>query len=322
VLHEPKEINVCKNVLQPKAIDLTTIYQGIFNNSSINNYNLEFFKDNNLTQLIAKSNEYFPSMRENHSVYLVVEDIKTSCKEVFVVNIKFNHGEIPSKIEDIKVCNEYILPEIQSNQIYYTELEGKKTFYKGGDVLELGKYKMFLLQDNGNDCYEEVVFNISIEYKSDHQNIDDQFLSCELYTIPESLPNNKFYIEKNNQKIEIATGTEITENNVRVYIISTSNNGACVQETSFLVQYDDCPFPKGFSPNGDGYNDTFDLSIYGVTNIKVFNRLGMEVYSFSGNYTNQWNGKDKNSKNLPTGTYYYVIQSFNKTKTGWVEIMK
>jgi gliding motility-associated-like protein len=94
----------------------------------------------------------------------------------------------------------------------------------------------------------------------------------------------------------------------------------CYDETNFLITYNDCPIPKGFSPNGDGVNDSFDLSQHGATSVKIFNRSGSEVFTFKGIYMNQWTGKDKGGKDLPSGTYYYVIEAFGKTRTGWVQI--
>ena len=48
----------------------------------------------------------------------------------------------------------------------------------------------------------------------------------------------------------------------------------------------------------------------------------MEVYS-KNNYTNEWNGKTNDGKELPDGTYYYIIeQRSGKVKTGWVYLIR
>ena len=76
--------------------------------------------------------------------------------------------------------------------------------------------------------------------------------------------------------------------------------------------------PRGISPNGDGLNDQFDLSALGVKKLEIFNRYGQEVYNKS-NYTNEWTGKGSNGDELPTGTYFYMIERTNgESKTGWV----
>ncbi|ALM47705.1 hypothetical protein AMR72_01590 [Flavobacterium psychrophilum] len=79
--------------------------------------------------------------------------------------------------------------------------------------------------------------------------------------------------------------------------------------------------PRGISPNNDTKNDVFDLSAQPqIEKLEVYNRYGQKVYSLT-NYTNQWNGNNDSGKELPTGTYYYVIYYLeNGTKTGWVYI--
>jgi gliding motility-associated-like protein len=69
-----------------------------------------------------------------------------------------------------------------------------------------------------------------------------------------------------------------------------------------------------FSPNGDNKNDIWGIpysDLFPDLEIKIFNRWGAVVWSAKGNEASDgWNGKNKNGKDLPVGTYYYVI-SFN-----------
>ncbi|MES2411753.1 MAG: choice-of-anchor J domain-containing protein [Bacteroidota bacterium] len=103
--------------------------------------------------------------------------------------------------------------------------------------------------------------------------------------------------------------------------VSVSLNG-CTTSQNITIENNPCLIiPKGISPNNDNVNDTFDLSGYGVNEISIFNRYGTEVYSFSGNYTNQWKGQSDSGQELPDGTYFYSIHtSEGATKTGWVYI--
>jgi len=100
------------------------------------------------------------------------------------------------------------------------------------------------------------------------------------------------------------------------------NSQGCIGTASFTVERDPCQFiPRGISPNGDGDNDTFDLTGMGVKEVSIFNRYGVEVYHFSGNYTNQWNGNSDSGEGLPDGTYFYSISKENgQNITGWVYI--
>jgi gliding motility-associated-like protein len=99
-------------------------------------------------------------------------------------------------------------------------------------------------------------------------------------------------------------------------------NGLCSKLLTLSSDADvvSCDIPKGVSPNGDGLNDTWDLTGYNVKKVEIFNRYGTKVYSKS-NYVNEWHGQSDNSNELPDGTYYYVVE-FNDSpvKTGWVYI--
>ena len=72
--------------------------------------------------------------------------------------------------------------------------------------------------------------------------------------------------------------------------------------------------PNGITPNGDGINDEliFDILLvdpdkYPDPNLTVFNRWGDVVYE-SAPYENDWRGTNNSGKDLPDGTYYYVLR--------------
>lgn len=88
------------------------------------------------------------------------------------------------------------------------------------------------------------------------------------------------------------------------------------------LQLNDCIVPKGISPNGDGLNDGFDIAIFNPIELKIFNRYGMEIYAHGEGYTNQWKGQDKNNRELPSGTYYYIFKTLFDTYIGYVYVMK
>jgi gliding motility-associated-like protein len=74
---------------------------------------------------------------------------------------------------------------------------------------------------------------------------------------------------------------------------------------------------QGFSPNGDGKNDTFIIP--GILSrqpnrMTIMNRSGQVVYDVE-NYKNDWNGRSANGQELPDGTYYYVLDFYGKYPT-------
>jgi gliding motility-associated-like protein len=102
-------------------------------------------------------------------------------------------------------------------------------------------------------------------------------------------------------------------------IVELANN--CKLTHSIVIDDLFCGIQKGITPNGDELNDFFDLQLLDVKKLSIFNRYGMKVYS-QLNYTKQWKGQSDSGKELPDGTYYYVIE-FNtneKEVTGWIYI--
>jgi gliding motility-associated-like protein len=77
----------------------------------------------------------------------------------------------------------------------------------------------------------------------------------------------------------------------------------------------DISIPEGFSPNGDGLNETFiieGLDAYPGNTIYIFNRWGNKVFSASP-YHNDWDGTSDSDRftgrgALPVGTYFYVLE--------------
>lgn len=73
--------------------------------------------------------------------------------------------------------------------------------------------------------------------------------------------------------------------------------------------------PNTITPNGDGLNETlvFDILLsnpaedFPNNELIVFNRWGDIVYQ-SKPYTNNWGGTNNDGKELPHGTYYYILR--------------
>ena len=94
----------------------------------------------------------------------------------------------------------------------------------------------------------------------------------------------------------------------------------CESTALFTIEGYLCDIPKGISPNNDGMNDSFNLTGLNVEKLSIFNRYGREVYA-KNNYKNEWVGQTDNDNELPTGTYYYVIEvKGQNAKTGWIYI--
>jgi gliding motility-associated-like protein len=89
-----------------------------------------------------------------------------------------------------------------------------------------------------------------------------------------------------------------------------------IEVTVDLSACGDLTIPDGFSPNGDGVNDTFDIDnlsfLYPNFSMEFYNRYGSRVYSGTAS-TPRFNGFSNQSAllsdgELPVGVYYYILK--------------
>jgi gliding motility-associated-like protein len=106
----------------------------------------------------------------------------------------------------------------------------------------------------------------------------------------------------------------------------TVTNGPCLaQHDDVKVTVTNSNIPEGFSPNGDGVNDYFEVA--GIDNYPgsefiVFNRWGIEVYRKKV-YDNKWDGKTTSGIILPEDTYFYLLKfDENETKKGYIVLKR
>ncbi|WP_294818591.1 gliding motility-associated C-terminal domain-containing protein [uncultured Flavobacterium sp.] len=103
------------------------------------------------------------------------------------------------------------------------------------------------------------------------------------------------------------------------FTLTVTTAAGCETTYLFTVEASFCSIPRGISPNNDTLNDNFDITGLHASKVAIFNRYGQEVYA-RNNYTNQWHGQADNGDELPTGTYYYIIEAPGNSYTGWVYI--
>ncbi|MHA3789103.1 fibronectin type III domain-containing protein [Flavobacterium hauense] len=118
---------------------------------------------------------------------------------------------------------------------------------------------------------------------------------------------------------EYANSTPETDTFPMEVLLTVTVDG-CETTRSFIVDGIACTIQKGISPNSDGFNDYFDLEFMGVKKLTIYNRYGQDVYS-KDNYKKEWIGQNSKGDELPTGTYYFVIErSAGGSETGWIYI--
>ncbi len=117
---------------------------------------------------------------------------------------------------------------------------------------------------------------------------------------------------------------------IQYTVVGTDANGCTGSDTLSIEICGALTIPSGFSPDGDGLNDNFE--IVGIENypgnfFHVFNRWGNVVYE-KRDYDNSWDGTPNQTKfiigkdKVPAGTYFYLLDlgSLDKPRTGYIII--
>ena len=94
------------------------------------------------------------------------------------------------------------------------------------------------------------------------------------------------------------------------FILTVTAPNGCVDVDSVLVTVvPEIVIPSGFTPNGDGWNDTWQLDQidqFPEAEVEVYSRWGELLFQSVG-YKTPWDGT-YNSGLVPVGTYYYAIR--------------
>ena len=98
-------------------------------------------------------------------------------------------------------------------------------------------------------------------------------------------------------------------NRTDTYTVRVVDDLGCEIEAQIFMEFIDIEIPNYFTPDGDGFNDTWaPQNREGWPEILtiLFDRYGREIYRM-GYDTSEWDGTYQ-GKELPTGDYWYVIK--------------
>ncbi len=119
----------------------------------------------------------------------------------------------------------------------------------------------------------------------------------------------------------------VASQEITYYVIGTTAVGCQESDSINISLADGLVIYSGFTPNGDGRNDFWDIDFveyYPNIVVMVYDRWGRQVF-YSKGYSSdkRWDGRF-NGEDLPIGTYYYVVDlnDGNKPYKGPVTIVR
>jgi len=228
------------------------------------------------------------------------------------------------ELNDVSTCDSYTLEALPAGNAYYTGPGGTgSTLAAGTVIIDSQTIYVYAAATGNSTCFGESSFNVTIvatpEVSIDQKcNDDNEYQLTVMF-------DDEIYNEDNATFTwtgpQTGTGYAFVISQKGTYTVTvTPLDGACPFETSVDVLATSCEIQKGISPNFDGKNDNFDLSSLDVRKLEIFNRYGKEVYSKT-DYVDEWYGQTSSGDELPTGTYFYMVQRRNgESTTGWIYI--
>ncbi|SEO25387.1 gliding motility-associated C-terminal domain-containing protein [Mucilaginibacter gossypiicola] len=131
-------------------------------------------------------------------------------------------------------------------------------------------------------------------------------------------PVYQWYINGQTVGSNSAAFTSNTLADGDVVSCTMASGGACIANpivssnviTVAVITPEKITVPNTFTPNSDGYNDTWfipGLLSYTNCTVNIYNRYGAIMYRSVG-YQHPWDGTS-NGKTVPAGAYYYVIDT-------------
>lgn len=177
-------------------------------------------------------------------------------------------------------------------------------------ITEAGSYSVMVTQNHGGViCSSTKDFQVKLSNTATIKNLavkdwTDADNSIEVELADTSLGNYEYSIDGNTyQDNNIFSG--LTTGDYIVYVRDKNGCGTVNQEV-FLLNY-----PKFFTPNQDGYNDTWGIKFSETEpeiNTKIFDRYGKFIKELNA-YTS-WDGK-LNGIDLPATDYWFVVTRAN-----------
>lgn len=332
------------------TFDLTAFNSDILNGQSSESFTITYYaseQDIAAGDPIDSPQDFSTS---GQTVFAVVANNETGCS----VNISFvlivlelpiataplnvvKCSDTTSAIFNLTQQDELILQGQNSNEFavaYFDDIadvESNNPISQPSSFPSTGQPLYAIVINKATGCSSAVVsFDISIQGPS---------ISGEIFVLEGCVPYDltkienefkqgqilSFYTSEQNaiEKLNVIANVSkyIPQNEGSIFVRAEDAEG-CVTIYVLTLQKLGCEIPKGISPNGDGKNDSFDLTSFDVSELKIFNRYGKVVFN-KKNYSNEWYGQSDSGRDLPDGTYYYVVQMDNgESKTGWVYVIR
>ncbi|WP_445715049.1 choice-of-anchor L domain-containing protein [Flavobacterium sp.] len=294
------------------VFDLNTIKNQLFTNLP-SNYTVSFF--NSTTSTTALPSNYTNTTAYNDIIYARIMNIQ-GCYSDYPLNLNVNTFDEILVDETIGLCeNENLILNAGSGFSSYQWNTNPPQFTQQITVNSGGTYEVTVT--NSSNCSKTKTFTIEPSSIATIENIEiEDFQENNTATIQISSLSLGDY-EYSLDGINYQDSNVFSNLNAGEYVVYVQDKKGCgiVFETFYILDY-----PKYFTPNNDGYNDTWfiknlDKRHLENSTITIFDRYGKLLKQITGS-SDGWNGTF-NGNPIPSSDYWFEIKLTNgKTVKG------
>ncbi|MDC1266023.1 T9SS type B sorting domain-containing protein [Flavobacteriaceae bacterium] len=239
-----------------------------------------------------------------------------NCSDEYRFNITIDTTPAIDTPADVFSCESYTLPALTVGN-YFTLPDGGGTLLNAGDILSASTPLYVYGESPTNpSCNDQHVFNITINptlisiLSLDAEVISEDFEDNQTIVASATGGNGDYEYQldggswQNSGVFENVFGCETHTVRAREVLGCST-----VPQKNINLVY----FPKFFTPNGDGYNDTWNIKCLKddpTAVISIFDRFGKLLFQFSPNRS-AWNGTFNGS--MLTGTDYWFLVTYLKS---------
>ena len=254
-------------------------------------------------------------------VYVRVKNtLTTNCFDIKPIAIIVNKLPKPTLFDGI-ICIDSETGTLLSSYTMYSGLStatytfvwtnGSGTTVGSGNNYQAtlaGQYTL-LVTNNTTGCSNTVTVTVSpsepaiVSYDVSYDFSDNQFI-----TVTATGQGNNFEYQLNNGPYQNSNVFEHVQSGIHSINVRDKNGCGITPTQALVINY-----PKFFTPNGDGYNDTwniFDLSNQPSAIIVIYDRYGKIIKQIKpSNYG--WDGT-YNGRLMPSGDYWFTVSYKNE----------
>jgi|GEM_PF-1205867 len=284
--------------------------------------------DNGFTFANSSNNSFVFPDREEATYNIVVQDI-SGCSRTYQSNpVMIVEPDLVSiGGNTLGSCTENNTGRIDitplGGTLPYTYLWSNGSLTEDQTGLAAGAYEVTVCDIN--QCCEiasytlQLLQSVVVDAGADLTIFSDETATVGIQTnvLP---PFDVVWTPTNGVSDPIGETVDLTPQQTTTYTIQVTSREGCIGSDELVVNVTPrgvFAIPSGFTPNGDGKNETFSPIVLGANQLqyfRIFNRWGELIHSESTPWDGSYNGEAQ-----PIGTYIYVIEYRDDTGETFVE---